>query len=97
METLAETPLFGCTEPVFSTILVPFCWSPAPLLEVRAHVLALWERGELQEGEVEGGRKQHLRSDRYLFLEEDDPVLAPFTRKLDQLVGEPFVRLRRSR
>lgn len=53
---------------------------------VRARVLELWTNGDLNEGEVEGGNKQHLRSDRYLFMEEDDPAVAPFTRRLDQLV-----------
>eukprot|EP00434_Breviolum_minutum_P028606 symbB.v1.2.025310.t1/scaffold2450.1/size78879/6 len=53
---------------------------------VRARVLELWKSGELNEGEVEGGNKQHLRSDRYLFMEEDDPAVSPFTRRLDQLV-----------
>ena len=85
-------PVFGCVEPVSRHPLgLGRCLGP--LIEVRAHVLRLWERGDLREGEVEGGRKQHLRSDRYLFLEEDDPVLLPFTRKLDQLVGRPGNRL----
>ena len=52
--------------------------------QVRARLLDLWRNGELNEGEawwppskssmsqhveVEGGNKQHLRSDRYLFME----------------------------
>ncbi|CAK9107506.1 unnamed protein product [Durusdinium trenchii] len=53
---------------------------------VRARLLDLWKKGELNEGEVEGGKRQHLRSDHYLFMQEDDPAVAPFTRRLDQLV-----------
>eukprot|EP00930_Biecheleria_cincta_P020728 TRINITY_DN15518_c0_g1_i2.p1 TRINITY_DN15518_c0_g1~~TRINITY_DN15518_c0_g1_i2.p1 ORF type:complete len:503 (-),score=89.80 TRINITY_DN15518_c0_g1_i2:131-1639(-) len=55
---------------------------------VRGRLLELWRAGQFEPGEVEGGRKKAVRSDYYLYTEEDDPVLSGFTRRLDRLVLE---------
>ncbi|CAE7550152.1 Egln3, partial [Symbiodinium sp. KB8] len=53
---------------------------------VRSRLLELWEGGHLQQGEVEGGVREKVRSDSYLFMEEGDLVISAFTRRLDRLV-----------
>ncbi|CAE8607172.1 unnamed protein product [Polarella glacialis] len=53
---------------------------------VRSRLLDLWRGGKFEPGEVEGGRKARVGSDEYLYLEEGDPILSIFTRRLDKLV-----------
>jgi len=68
---------------------------------IRNKILDMWEAGRLEPGEVEGGERKHLRSDKYLFLEdEQDPVFTAFTSRLDsavlQLVREvPYLKKRK--
>lgn len=54
--------------------------------KVRARLLELWRAGQFEPGEVEGGKKARVRSDVYMYVEEGDPVISIFTRRLDRLV-----------